>query len=556
MNSEENMTMIWRKYENCRDYLDRKALITRTDSCWDFYAGDQWKGIQAGGEQLPMLNFIKPVCKYKIATVAQNSLVAVFSDLEHREEYQKYCDLLERDFTKTWEKAKMDTLKWDLVKAACVQGDSYLFFGTERPEDVQLIANTAMMMGDENEPDIQKQPYIIIYERVLVERVKEIAKQNGVDEVDIAMIAPDTDTQYQVGNKEEVRGSDKCSSILYLEKKDGIVNVARSTRGCVYEPLRPIAVTRGGEQVGGLTLYPIVSMIWEKLPNSARGNSEVRQLMPNQLELNKTLARRSMSVKMTAFPKIAYDATAIQNEEDLTTVGAAIAMQGASSNIDQMIKYLNPASMSHDAESLQSDLMQNTMTLAGAQDTALGNVDPERVSGTAITAIRDQAALPLNEQVSAYRQVAEDLALLRYDMMVAYAPEEGIAVSYTDDYGNEVTEMIPAEVLETFRPNVKVDVSSDNAWSKYAEQQELANLLATDKITLQEYLEALPNNSSLPKNKLLKLIERRANGNSQNVQMQDLSGGVSGLEQIQGAYSDAQAGADYGGGTAGEIAGY
>ena len=244
-----------------------------------------------------------------------------------------------------------------------------------------------------------------------------------------------------------------------------------------------------------------------------------------------------MSVKMTAFPKIAYDATAIQNEEDLTTVGAAIAMQGASSNIDQMIKYLNPASMSHDAESLQSDLMSNTMTLAGAQDTALGNVDPERVSGTAITAIRDQAALPLNEQVSAYRQVAEDLALLRYDMMVAYAPEEGIAVSYTDDYGNEVTEMIPAEVLETFRPNVKVDVSSDNAWSKYAEQQELANLLATDKISLKEYLEALPNNSSLPKNKLLKLIERRAD---ENVQMQAMSDGVYGTEQVQDTYSDVQ----------------
>ena len=54
-------------------------------------------------------------------------------------------------------------------------------------------------------------------------------------------------------------------------------------------------------------------MIWEELPNDARGMSEVEQLIPNQLELNKMLARRAISGKQSAFPRLAYDDTSIAN---------------------------------------------------------------------------------------------------------------------------------------------------------------------------------------------------------------------------------------------------
>ena len=38
-----------------------------------------------------------------------------------------------------------------------------------------------------------------------------------------------------------------------------------------------------------------------------------------------------------------------------------------------------------------------------------GQIDPTQASGTAIIATRDQAALPLNEQVARYRQFVEDV---------------------------------------------------------------------------------------------------------------------------------------------------
>ena len=536
--SDKQMTDIWKKYMSCRNYLDGKQIVSKTDTQWDFYNGNQWRGVQTDGRDLPCFPFIKTVCKYKVSTIAQNSLVASFNDLEHRTDYTKVCELLEKDFATMWERTKMDAKKWDIIKSACVQGDEYVFFGTDDVADMQLIANTEIMFGDEQEQDIQKQPFIILYERMLVSEAVKIAKENGVSKEEYELIKGDSDTRNVIGNKEEVKATEKVSVILYLEKKDGIVYKARSTKDCIIEPLKPIARYKDGEMDGGLRSYPIVGFVWEKLPNNARGNSEVRQLMPNQIELNKTLVRRSMSVKMTAFPRIAYDASAIENPEDLETVGASIAMNGATSNVDQMIKYLNPASMSHDAESLQLSLLNTTMELAGAQDTALGNIDPQRVSGAAIEAIRDQTALPLNEQVSAYRQFAEDLALLRYDMLYAFAPSDGVTVNYVDDEGNPLTEVIDLKTFKEFRPYVRIDVSADNSWSKYAQQQELAGLLNNGQISLEEYLEALPNNSSLPKNKLLELIERRKQNVGENVQMQEMSDGVFGPQGVPSARTE------------------
>lgn len=552
MIDEKKMTDIWKKYEACRDYLDSKGLVSKTQINWDFYCGDQWKNLQTDGRYLPMLPFIKQVCRYKVSTVAQNSLVAAFSDLEHSGKYKGVCELLDRDFAKTWERAKLDTAKWEIVKGGCVEGDHYAFFGTDNVEDMQLLHNTSVMFGNEQEADIQKQPYIIIYERMLVSEAIRLAKENDAPKEDIETIRGDEDTQYELGNKDEVKTSQKVGVVLYMEKKDGIVYKARSTKTCVVEPLAPIARTKGGKVDGGLRSYPIVSFIWEKMPNSARGNSEVKQLIPNQIELNKTLVRRSESVKMTAFPRIAYDKTAIQNPEDLERVGGAIAMNGVTSNIDQMIKYLNPASMSHDAESLQTSILDLSMQLAGAQDTALGNIDPQRVSGAAIEAIRDQTALPLNEQVAAYRQFAEDLAMVRYDMLYAYAPPEGVDITYEVEGTNPetgqpemqtVTERIPLEVLKEFRPHVRIDVSADNSWSKYAQQQELAGLLNGDKITLEEYLKALPDNGSLPKNKLLELIGKRGamNGEgNQNVPVQEMPPDVYGSNEVQSPLPEMQ----------------
>jgi hypothetical protein len=288
------------------------------------------------------------------------------------------------------------------------------------------------------------------------------------------------------------------------------VETGRSTESVIIEPLEAKVNQNGvGEIKGNLTVYPVINYVWEAVPNTARGIGEVEMLIPNQLELNKTLARRSMAVKMGAYPRMAYDATAITNPEDLDKVGAPIAVQGGSAqSINQMISYLNPANISSDALQLGNDLLQTTKDLAGASDYALGNINPEQASGTAIIAVRDQSQVPLNEQVSRFKQFVEDVSLLWVDLWVVFN-SDGITFEYEDENGMKIPVSLSQEDLEGLKPTVMIDVSPDNQWTKLAEQQSLDTLLQLGQITIDEYVECTPENSSVPKGKLQQVLNKR-----------------------------------------------
>lgn len=503
---DKTYTKIWVKYQKCKEYLDKKQLVKKTERNWNFYIGNQWVGCQTGGEELPILNFISPIIRYKTAIVSQNSMTAKYSDIENKSDLQPVYELLNQNFAKNWEKSKMDSKTWDIIKSAAIQGDSYAYWQSDRTDmPPKIIPNTAILLGDENNNDIQTQPFIIIRERLGVEEVRRKAKENGIPKKDRELIVGDDNSNSENGvilNTEEV--SDKVTSLLYMTKQDGIVYVARSTAQCVYEPLHAIQ-----GDVTGLHSYPICSMVWEPQPYNARGVSEVAQMIPNQLEVNKTAARRSITVKLCAYPRIAYDSSTVQNPEDLETVGKPIEVSGGGSNsIAQQITYLNATNISSDAKYLQDDLLQTTKDLAGASDYAMGNVNPEQASGQAIIAVRDSAQIPLNENVARYKQFVEDVALLWFDMWVAYNPE-GVTVNAMNDMGVEEQVTIPQEQLQGLKPTVRIDVSQDNQWTKLSEQQWLDNMFDRQQLSLEEYAELAPDNGTVPKGKLRAVLEKR-----------------------------------------------
>lgn len=512
MNNEDQKlkTDIWQKFEKSKDYEDKKRLLQRTERNWNFFVGNQWKGLNSFGEELPVLNFIKTIVQYKISSVAQNAMTAYYSDMEMRTELSEVYKALNLYWRQCWEKSKMNEMCWRMLKSAAIQGDSYFYWHDGNTlEPPQIIPNTSIHFADENIDNIQEQPYIIIEERWSLEEVKKYAKENGVSEEDLKLINSDNETERQLYNKDEV--TDKVTVLLYMTRNEnGVVETGRSTESVVIEPLEAKVNQNGvGEIKGNLTVYPVINYVWEALPNTARGVGEVEMLIPNQLELNKTLARRSMAVKMAAYPRLAYDATAVGNPEDLDKVGAPIAVQGGSAqSINQMIAYLNPANISSDALQLSNDLLQTTKDLAGASDYALGNINPEQASGTAIIAVRDQSQVPLNEQVSRFKQFVEDVSLLWVDLWIVFN-SDGITFEYEDENGMKIPVTLSQEDLEGLKPTVMIDVSPDNQWTKLAEQQSLDTLLQLGQITLEEYVECTPDNSSVPKGKLHQVMNKR-----------------------------------------------
>ena len=419
-------------------------------------------------EELPFLNFIKPTIKHKVSTVSQNNMVANYSDAEGREELAEFYDKCNTLFSACWERANEDLELWATMKEAAVTGDGIQYFGTADVGDMQRLPNTSVFYGDESQPNIQLQPYVIIQERLAVGKIKAIAEENGLSKEEIDQIVPDQETERMVGNRDEVEDSStsdesKATCIIHLEKKDGIVHVARATKTVVFQPEKAIRVINSdGSDGRGMTLYPLLKISWEDFPNSARGLSEVEQLIPNQLEINKTLARRSMIIKLTAYPRIAYDGTVIANPEDLEKVGAPIEMQsGGVQSVNQAIAYLNPAQSNSDPKNYADDLLSISQELSGSGETAMGNINPNRVAASAIIAIRDQAALPLNEQVAKMKTFVEDMARLWIEIWAVYNPNGlDVLVERIDEKTGEkrkVLEKITKKEIDEMSPDIRVD---------------------------------------------------------------------------------------------------
>lgn len=494
---------IWQRYKRSKQYMDGKSILHKTEKNWQMYIGDQWAATNdsEGMEDLPMLNLIKPTINYKTSSISATQVTAVFSDMNSAN--SETADKMTTLFDISWEKSKMRKIGKKMLRSAAVQGDSYLFWGEggDTRKVPQMLLNTQIHLGDENIQDIQQQPWIIIEERLSPEVIKERARLAGVADEQVKEVLGDDDTSTALYNKKEVKGKVQC--LLYMEKdpKTGIVSACRCTKSFMIEKLKPVQQSKGGNYYGnGLTMYPLVQMVWEDVPNTARGVSEVEQLIPNQLELNKMLARRAISAKMTAFPRLAYDDASIDNPEDLDKVGAKIRLNGGNATaIANMIAYLAPQSMSPDAKQLCDELLGQTRTLAGASDAQLGNIDLSRVSGTAAQTIRDQQQIPLNQQQEMYQDFIENVALLWFELWKVYYPA-GIMM--------DGIELMEGE-LDTVVPNVRVDIAEDTSLSKMAMQQELMNLFNGGKLTFEEFVEAYPEHSSIPKEVLRNIVAKR-----------------------------------------------
>ncbi len=486
-------TQLNTEFEACVETHRKMGIDDDTSRAYRFYEGDQWYGLESGDDELPIYNFIAPIVRYKTAMVAMNNMSINYSAPVSDSRVQNICASLSRLAAQKWERLKLDSKCWDAVKAAMIAGDSYVYF-YDGDGSCQIIDRTDIFLGDESNPDISAQPYIFIKERRSVSDIRIEAQKNGISkEIALTILADEDDEDY---------GKDKCQSLLKMWLVDGDLHFLRTTSTVVYQPETVIK---------NLGCYPIASLICNRKRGTARGNGEVLPLIPNQIEINRNLARRLVNAKLTAYSRLVYSADRIVNPGALTEVGTAIEVEGGGvTTLKDAINYLTPSSMSPDAKALSDELLSVTKDLSGAGDAALGNIDPTEASGSAIIAVRDQAALPLNEQTAKFKQFAEDIANIWFRLWIVYNPS-----GLTLPDGSEVS----VRELELMSPDVRIDISNNNPFSKYAREQALEKLFTLGHITFEEYVSALDDDSSVPKAKLEQIIKNR--GGTENVNITD-----------------------------------
>ncbi len=513
---ELKQTDIWNLYEQSRNYCRLIHMFTDTDKNYNFYNGDQWSGLKIKGIEPVQLNFIKSIVKYKVGNINSNLWAANFSsenfeNKEFRKVAERTCEMLNKKASKIWEKDGLDLKIRKVTKDSAIndEGIMYVNYDIEEQTPVnEIISKNDIYFGNENDSDIQRQPYILIKQRLPVIEVQNMALAEGVSEEKVRYILGDNDTHEESGEAAKYEKDDMCTVITKFYKENGTVHFAKSVK---YLDIKK-------DTDSGLTRYPIAHMVWEEKEGSARGEGEVRRHIPNQIEVNKTIMRRLIAVKNTAYPQRIVVKDKIMNPSAIDQVGATIKAQNQGvDDVNKIFGIIQPAQMSTDVEKVQNELISITRELAGAGDIATGDVNPESASGKAILAVQQAAQQPLVEQLSSLKAFIEDLVRIWLDMFITYS-EEGITLEDTvtdPNTGEETTELVdvPQTVMQELQATVKVDITPKGAFDKFAQELSLENLLKNGFFNVQRlseleiYVKLLDDDSTMPKAKLEEAIE-------------------------------------------------
>lgn len=511
-------TDIWQLYEKHAMYMRNKGYYSATDRNFRFFNGNQWDNAIVGKNvELIQINYIKPIVKYKVGVVTSTNYAIIynsdnFESQEFRTEAKRASELLTKEASKIWEKNKLDNRLKKAVRKSAINGEVIVYWywdeETQMPK-IELKSKVDVMYGNENDDDIQNQPYILIKRRSSVINAREYARSKGVKEEEILNIHGDNFTQDESGDSAKDEVDDMTAIVTFLYKKDGTIHFSES--------VKYVTITK--DQDTGLTYYPVAHLNWEDCEGNARGIGEVEQHIANQIEVNKTATRRAFIGKNIAYPHPVINEDKIQNPEALNKVGATIRIKdGSAEDISKYFRYTNPGSISPDIANLQNELISVSRELAGAGDMATGQIKPDEASGKAILAVQRASEQPLNEQSANVLQFIEDIGLIIFDMLKTYSDDLMVVDESTDAVTGEVVEnlvIIPKQILETLKLNIKIDVTPKSAFDKYAQESSIENLtqsqlfLPQNQQLLEDYVSLLDDDSTMPKSKLLDLLKRR-----------------------------------------------
>ena len=508
-------TPIWGLYLKGRDFHSRHNIYSDTERNHRFYNGNQWEGVKLEGVEPVQENFIRTIVKFKTSVIHDNLYEIVYSSENYDNPQfapvaEEYCKMLNRYAARVWEKDKMDQKGRNITKDAAINDEGILYVDFDKKSGMPVntvIDKDDVYYGNENEPNIELQPYILVRRRLSVSEAVDLAKQMGVGGEKLKLIVGDKVELGQNTSETDDEVNANVTVIYKLYKKSGVTFLSIATRYCEIINDSEIGITR----------YPLAHFIWEKKRGSARGEGEVRNLIPNQIEVNKTAMRRVITVKNHAYQQKVIDASKFDDTSAFDGVGGVIETNGNPiEDVNKAVSVIHPSSMSGDVVALEEGLIKKSRELSDAGEAATGSINPENASGKAILAVQQAQRAPLSEQKERYKNFVEDVALIWLDYVVAHsAGGFKLEKAVTDEDGKneriEIQEVLQA-TLKELKATVKIDVTPKSPFDKLAQEQTLENFLTGGWFNpsrlpeLKAYVMALDDDSTTPKNKLLKMI--------------------------------------------------
>lgn len=490
------ITPTWKLYENGKDHKRRLGLYERVRENERFYRGDQWHGVNTENLPKPVFNVIRRVIDFLICSVASDRYTVSYTDEDLpfkgegalAEAVKGALALMNKNAAYRWERCRMDDLVYALLTDAAISGDgvAYCYWDAEAESGryrgdiaVQTLDSVNLFVADMNRADIQSQEYVLLSGRCSVDALRREARGFGLGEREIARIRPDDDYADGAGDFSASELSDggdgKATYLVRFFRENGRVVYEKSVRECVLCRI-----------VTDCKLYPVAYFSWNRAKNCFHGASPISEMIPSQKYINRAYAMVMKHMTDSAFSKVIYDKSRIPEWNG--GVGEAIAVVGAP-NVSDTVDVIQPGKLESGYLGLIENAISTTKELMGATETALGNITPTNTS--AILALREGSKLSLGRIESALSQCLEDIANIWMDMMCAYYPSDRL-LAYREGE-KTLAAGVDFSLLKSCLIRARVDVGESERYSASAVLNMLDKLLEGGFITLEEYLEHMPD---------------------------------------------------------------
>lgn len=519
---------IIKKFDKCFAFNQQIGLYDTVKVNEDFFIGNQWEGVQSNGLPTPTFNMFKRVINFQVSTITSDNMAIRVTGMPSTSGYtesqlERICEVINHQIAAIMERNKIVAKNREFLRNAAVTGDGCMHFyfdptienGQMVKGEIQaeVLDNLRVMFGNPNCRDVQRQPFIILSRRELVEDVKwriedlkEMGREDGETYTKVSDpedIQPDSE-KFQ--NEYDSYTDDKVTVLTYYFR-----NRETKTIWCIETTEKQIIREAYDTE---LSLYPLVWINWDYIRDCYHGQAMVTGLLSNQKFINKMFAMVGISQITMAFPKYVYDRTRIKNWSG--DVGVAIGVNG---NVDNVAKVIEGAPVNPQIAQFLEMAFDKTHSLLGASDVAMGDSRPDNTS--AIIALQRAANTPMELTKQQDYQCMEDACRIWIDMMAVNYGIRMVEVNMDMDKPGEqplgmqlptqtFLEPFDFSVLKNIQLSIKQDVGASSYWSEMANVQTLENLMMNDRIETVDFLERLPSGYLVKKQELIDKMKARS----------------------------------------------
>lgn len=519
---------IWKELENGRNYKAGENLYNIIAQNERFKIGDQWKGINLQNLAPTVYNFIGQVSNTQVSSVmSQQITINRKADEVSADDpmVSAAAKILTKQDSVNWERCKMDALNEDVLMDAFLSGmgGSYWWWDNDIKTGNKTVSigdfcgetidSVSLYVSNPNETDVQKQDWNMLSVRLTVQKIKEMAKAYGLNDVDIESIVPDESTTYEAYDKAQNEqdatksSGDQATLVIKLYKENGKIWCVKSTNSVVIK----------APYNTGLTRYPIAIMNWDKRKKFIYGSSPITSVIANQKVANLQAAMRHLHAQLMGIPKVAINKNMVSGFTN-TVGGISYVDAQPGVNVSSAIQFIQPTQMTIDVDKSIDDAINRTRDLMGANQAALGESRPDNFS--ALLAQQKQAGIPLESVRRRFYQYVEDVALIWEDF---YKNKYNLLRSVALE--NEEGEMYEQPFMGTDFKDVylqtKIDVGASTQWSELvqidATKDAWDRKIITDPVM---YLENMPDNIYPNKSKMIEQLQKEKEMAAQAQMMQ------------------------------------